>query len=80
MIEIKKKGDLDHSDLDKSYRNKKMKNEGKLADMSSELRDSYKKLRDFERDIDNDLPQKKRLSKFREIALDMLENNKDKTR
>ena len=80
IVEIKKKGALDHKDLDKSYKYKKMRNEGLLADMSAELRESRRKLREFERDMDVDLPNKKRLNEFREVALEMLENNKDKRR
>lgn len=80
LVEVKNKGNLDHRDLDKSYKYKKLRNEGELADMTSELREARAKLRQFERDMDADLPQKKRLNEFRKIALEMLENDPNKTR
>lgn len=80
LVDVKNKGSLDHKDLDKSYKYKKLRNEGQLADMSTELRDARQKLRDFERDMDADLPKKKRLNEFRAIALEMLENDPSKTR
>lgn len=50
------KGNLDHSELDKSYFINKMRNDSKIVDKKAELKDSKKKLRDFESNIDKEMP------------------------
>ena len=74
------KGKLDHSELDKSYFMKKMKNESKLVEQRSELREARGNLRDFESNIDKELPSLKRLKDFKSIAQELIENPKGKTR
>lgn len=68
------KGNLDHSDLDKLYALKKLKNDSKLVDYQEELRQAKKNLRDFERDMDSQMPSLRKLKAFREIAQELIEN------
>ena len=56
IVELMPMGDEDHSTLDYNYYSKQMTEDGKVADLSQELRDSQKALRDFEADIDNQIP------------------------
>jgi len=67
-IDILPKGNLDHSELDKSYFMKKLQNESELIEQRQELRDAKAKLRDFEYNMDNELPDLKKLKEFRSIA------------
>lgn len=57
-----------------------MKNESKVVEQKAELREAKKKLRDFESNMDNELPSLKRLKDFRSIAQELIENPKGKTR
>lgn len=52
LVQVTAKGQLDHSEFDKSYFMKKMKNEAKLVEQRAELREARKNLRDFESNID----------------------------
>ena len=79
-IDILPKGNLDHSELDKSYFMKKLQNESELTEQRQELRDAKAKLRDFEQNMDNELPDLKKLKEFRSIAQEMIENPQHKTR
>ena len=47
---------------------KKMKNEAHLVDQRAELREARAKLREFESNIDNELPKLDRLKEFRSVA------------
>jgi hypothetical protein len=67
-VQIFEKGNLDHSEMDKSYFMKKMKNEGETVEVQEELRESKKRLRDFEANIDNELPVLERLKDFKSLA------------
>lgn len=67
-IDILPKGNLDHSELDKSYFMKKLQNESELTEQRQELRDAKAKLRGFEQNMDNELPDLKKLKEFRSIA------------
>jgi len=67
-IDILPKGNLDHSELDKSYFMKKLQNESELTEQRQELRDAKAKLRDFEQNMDNELPDLKKLKEFRSLA------------
>ena len=80
LVSVMPKGRLDHSELDQSYFMKKMKNESKLVEQKAELRDAKQKLREFESNLDKELPSLKRLKDFRSIAQEMIENPKGKTR
>lgn len=74
------KGNLDHSELDQSYFMKKMLNDSKSVDEQAELRQAREKLRNFESNMDKELPSLKRLKEFRSIAQEMIENPKGRTR
>lgn len=80
LVRVMAKGKLDHSDLDKSYLMRKMKNDAQVADQMAELREAKKKLRDYEQDIDKELPKTKRLQEFKWLAQEILEGRKHKTR
>ena len=71
---------LDHSELDKSYFLKKMKNESKVVDQKQDLREAKQRLRDFESNMEEELPSLKKLKDFRAIAKEMIENPKGKSR
>lgn len=79
-VKIIPKGNLDHSELDKSYFIKKMKNESQLVDKRAELKESKKKLREFESNIDNEMPSLQRLKDFKKIAQELVENPNGRTR
>lgn len=74
------KGKLDHSELDKSYFMRKMKNESQLVDYTQDLREAKQRLRSFERNIENEMPALARLKEFKSLAQEMIENPKGKTR
>jgi hypothetical protein len=57
-----------------------MKNEAELVDQRAELRDAKKRLRDFESNMDKELPSLKRLKDFKSIAQELIENPKGKQR
>ena len=59
---------------------KKMKNEAHLVDQRAELREARAKLREFESNIDNELPKLNRLKEFRSVAQEMIENPKGRSR
>ena len=80
LVEVMPKGKLDHSELDKSYCIRRMKNEAQMADQKAELREAKKRLREFEQNIDKELPKTKRLQEFKQLAQEILENSKHKTR
>ena len=71
---------LDHSELDKSYFLKKMKNESKVVDKKQDLREAKQRLRDFESNMEEELPSLKKLKDFRAVAKEMIENPKGKSR
>jgi hypothetical protein len=62
------KGKLDHSELDKTYFMKKMFNESKLAEEKGELRLAKERLRNYESNIDKELPNLARLKGFKQLA------------
>ena len=67
-LSILPKGVLDHSELDKSYFMKKLHNEAQIADQTQELREAKANLRNYEANIDNEMPALKRLKEFRSMA------------
>jgi hypothetical protein len=62
------KGKLDHSEFDKTYFMKKMFNESKLVDGKEELRLAKERLRNYESNIDKELPNLTRLKGFKQLA------------
>jgi len=53
-----------------------LRNEAKTVDEIKAVRDARQRLRDFERDMDNQLPSRKRLQKFRRFATSLIEDHK----
>lgn len=68
IVKVQPKGLLDHSDLDKLYSIKKMKNDSEMTEYMSEFREAKKNLREFERNFNKEMPDLKRLKQLREIA------------
>jgi len=77
---IAKDPKIDHSELDRSYFMRKMKNEAELVDQAAELREAKNHLRDFERNFDNEIPSLKRLAEFKALAQDIIEDKAHRTR
>lgn len=77
---IAKNDNIDHSEMDRSYFMRKMSNEGKLVEERTKLRETKKELRQFERNIDQEIPTLKRLADFKSMAQEIIENRKHATR
>jgi hypothetical protein len=80
FVSVMAKGKLDHSEMDRAYFMRKMTNEGKMVDQTAELREAKLALREFERNIDKEMPHLKKLKDFKSLAQEMIENRKYKTR
>jgi hypothetical protein len=65
---------IDHKDLDFRYKINKQRNEAKLVKELQELRESRKELRDFENNMDKDLPSLKKLKEFRALAREVIDD------
>jgi len=57
-----------------------MKNESKVVDQKQDLREAKQRLRDFESNMEEELPSLKKLKDFRAVAKEMIENPKGKSR
>lgn len=68
LVDVFPKGNVDHSELDRSYFMKKLHNDAQIADQTQELREAKQNLRDFESNIDKELPALQKLKEFRSIA------------
>jgi GTP1/Obg family GTP-binding protein len=68
--------EIDHKDFDFQYQINKNRNEAKLTEELKALRESRKELRDFEKNIDKDLPSLKKLKDFRETAKDVIDGKR----
>lgn len=51
-----------------------------MVEFSKELREAKEELRDFERNIDSEMPNLQRLKEFKSLAQEMIENPKGRTR
>ncbi|CDW82520.1 UNKNOWN [Stylonychia lemnae] len=80
VIDISPKGGLEHRDLDKSFVINQMKNDSKLSSEYETLRDVKKQLRDFEKELDKEMPKLKRIEKFKQLARDLIENDPKESR
>jgi len=56
FVSVMAKGKLDHSEMDRAYFMRKMTNEGKMVDQTAELREAKLALREFERNMDKEMP------------------------
>ena len=70
-----KTANVDHKDFDPRYNINKQRNEATIVKELQALRESRKELREFEKNIDRDLPSLKKLSEFRELAREVIENS-----
>lgn len=61
MVEVHPKINIDHKDMDETYKINQMRNDAKLIDEYENLRKAKKELREFEENIDNELPSLKKL-------------------
>ena len=69
-----KVANVDHKDFDMRYNINKQRNEAHLVKELETLRNSRKELREFEQNIDKDLPSLKKLKEFRELAREVIDN------
>lgn len=69
-----KNPEVDHKDFDMRYSINKQRNESKVVKELQALRESRKELRDFEKNIDQDLPSLKKLKEFRELAREVIDD------
>jgi hypothetical protein len=60
-LEVSPKLNVDHKDMDELYKLQATKNDAKLVDEFERLRTAKKELRDFEDNMDNELPSLKKL-------------------
>ena len=75
QIEIFLKSKLDHSDMDMEFFMAKARNEAQTVDEIVAVRESRQRLRDFEKEMDAQLPSRKRLQKFRRFAQSLIEDH-----
>jgi hypothetical protein len=80
LVHVMAKGKLDHSELDRTYFMRKLKNDSETADYVAELREAKSKLREFEGSIDKEMPRIDRLKEFKSVAREILEDPKFRTR
>ena len=80
LVQVMAKGKLDHSELDRTYFMRKLKNDSETADYVAELREAKSKLREFEGSIDKEMPRLERLKEFKSVAREILEDPKFRTR
>ena len=73
-------GGLDHGDLDYEYYMNRAKNNAKIVDEVVRLRESRESLREFELDMDNELPSRKKLKEIKALAKEVIENPAFKSR
>lgn len=79
-LKIDIKANVDHGDLDMRYYMNRARNDSKLVTEMETLRQTKRQLKEFEADIDNQLPSRKKLNEFRELAKDLIEDNKYHTK
>ena len=58
----------------------KARNDAKTVEEISKVREARKKLREFEAEMDKQLPSRKKLKKFRHMAKSLIEDHKYKHR
>lgn len=66
---------IDHGDLDMRYTVTRTTNDSMLVEELESLRSAKKNLREFEKNMDNMLPQSKKLQRFREQARALMEDH-----
>ena len=66
---------VDHKDFDTQYQMNKKRNESKLTHELKNLREARLGLREFEANMDNDLPSLKKLKQFQTTARNSIDNS-----
>lgn len=66
--------------MDMQYFMATLRNEAKTVDELKAVREARQRLREFEREMDNQLPSRKRLQKFRRFAANLIEEHKHLTK
>ena len=79
-MQIMIKGDKKHEDFDALYMHARIKRDSRLTEEVERAKEARKELRDFEKNIDKDLPSLKKLRKFQEVAKDIIEDTPNKFR
>jgi hypothetical protein len=74
------KSKIDHSDLDPEYFVKRARNNAKIVDELKKVRETRQELRDFENNLDNELPSRKKLKAMKNLAKEVIEDPKYHTR
>lgn len=74
-IEIMLKSKLDHSTMDMQYFMAQARNEAKTIDELVAVREARQRLRSFEKEMDSQLPSRKRLQKARRFAASLVEDH-----
>lgn len=74
------KGDLDHKNFDPFYIAQTARNEATLTSQREAIRHARNRLREYETDIDNQLPESHELRDFQRAARDLLERNGEHNR
>jgi hypothetical protein len=72
-LSIKQK-DIDHGDFDKRYSMNRQRNQGKMVNELQRLRESRQELREFEQNMDKDLPSLNKIKDFRNLAREVIDD------
>ena len=75
-IEVFLKAHLDHSSMDMKYFMAHARNEARTVEEIQAVRDARQRLRDFEQEMDSQLPSRKRLQRFRRFSQSLLQDHK----
>lgn len=69
-----KNENIDHGDFDKRYQMNRQRNQGKMVNELQRLRESRQELREFEQNMDKDLPSLKKIKDFRDLAREVIDD------
>ena len=75
-VEINLKSNVDHGTMDMRFFMEQARNAAKTVDELKAVRESRVKLRNFEKEMDSQLPSRKRLQKWRRFAQSIIEDHK----
>ena len=75
-VEVMLKSHIDHSSMDMQYFLASARNAAETVDEIQAVMDARKKLRDFESNLDSQLPSRKRLEKLRRFTQSLIEEHK----
>ena len=72
-LTIKNK-DIDHGDFDVRYQANRRRNQGKMVNELQRLRESRQELREFEQNMEKDLPSLKKIKGFQDLAREVIDD------